>query len=173
MKWNRRNGGYLSVGKLTARLEKEGWKAEGGRRVKTICISNSSIHPSSFHPFAVRTPTATVTDLGTEFGVEVDDQGVTESHVFRGAVRVQPCSAAHDGQKEIGDFVVRENESIRIEKPTAAGSQQHVAVTRNTAEPGRFVRELPPPAKSLPVHVWGLFPPGRGRSRRDARTAGK
>ena len=58
----------------------------------------SGIHHSSFitHPlFTVRTPTAPVTDLGTEFGVEVDKQG-QPSHVFRGVVEVQV--AAYNGQ---------------------------------------------------------------------------
>ena len=45
------------------------------------------------HPilFSVRTPTAVVTDLGTEFGVEVDRSGATQSHVFRG--RIEMCSS--------------------------------------------------------------------------------
>ena len=50
------NGGYLAVGKLTGKLEKKG----------------SSLQPRILNPFVIRTPTATVTDLGTEFGVEVD-----------------------------------------------------------------------------------------------------
>ena len=37
----------------------------------------------------IRTPTATVTDLGTEFGVEVSQTGATETHVLRGAVEVR------------------------------------------------------------------------------------
>ena len=59
-------GGYLSVGKLTGKMENK--TARG---------------------FSVRTPTAVVTDLGTEFGVEVNKEGDTTSHVFRGSVRLQ------------------------------------------------------------------------------------
>jgi hypothetical protein len=74
------SGGYLSVGKLTARLERRlevrGQKSEV--RDQTSEVGN--------HQFAVRTPTALVTDLGTEFGVEVDDDGITETHVFEGRV---------------------------------------------------------------------------------------
>ena len=40
--------------------------------------------------FSVRTPTAVVTDLGTEFGVEVNRSGTTRSHVFQGRVKVCP-----------------------------------------------------------------------------------
>ena len=135
----------------------------------------NGIHHSSFitHPlFVVHTPTATVTDLGTEFGVLVDRLGVTESYVFRGAVRVQPCSAAHYGQKDLADLVIRENESIRIEKPTAAGSQQRVAVTRQTAEPGRFVANCRRPQNRCrftcgPISAWART------IRRDAQAAGR
>ena len=69
------NGGYLSVGKLTGKLDTE----RGGRGTG----EESSLHPSSFilHPFVIHTPTATVTDLGTEFGVEVSKEG--RHHVAR------------------------------------------------------------------------------------------
>ena len=77
------NGGYLAVGKLTGKLEKRGvgWGTGGEKRVLS---SSFIIHPSSF---VIRTPTATVTDLGTEFGVEVDGQDATKVYVFDGAVR--------------------------------------------------------------------------------------
>ncbi len=62
--------GFLSLGKLTARVEKSeirNPKSEGSDPSSFI------LHPSSL--FTVKTPTAIVTDLGTEFGVEVDEQG--------------------------------------------------------------------------------------------------
>ena len=59
------DGGYLAVGKLTGKVENE--TAKG---------------------FAVRTPTATVTDLGTEFGVEVSSDGATDTQVFVGKVQI-------------------------------------------------------------------------------------
>ena len=65
---------------------------------ETVRNPDSSFIPSSFIPFAVRTPTATVTDLGTEFGVEVSKDGNTTSHVFRGSVRLQVVPA--DGETE-------------------------------------------------------------------------
>ena len=67
-------GGYLSVGKLLARLKN---KAEQSPNPK-----------SQISKFVVRTPTATVTDLGTEFGVDVSD-GASEIHVLKGLVRTQ------------------------------------------------------------------------------------
>jgi hypothetical protein len=74
-------GGYLHVGRMTARVERKG-EGEGGRR-------NSEL-------FSVRTPTAVVTDLGTEFGVEVSRKGATETHVFEGKVRIDGKGAAGD-----------------------------------------------------------------------------
>ena len=73
-----RDGGFLSVGKLTARLEKKVQEAS----------SLKSPHPLSPAAFVVRTPMAVVTDLGTEFGVEVGPTGVVETCVFDGRVRV-------------------------------------------------------------------------------------
>jgi hypothetical protein len=76
-------GGYLSVGKLTAKLEKR--SAVSGQRSETS-------NPQSLIPnplFSVRTPTAIVTDLGTEFGVEVGQGGVTRVHVLQGLVEAR------------------------------------------------------------------------------------
>jgi len=42
--------------------------------------------PESAIGFRVVTPTADVVDLGTEFGISVDDSGTTEVHVFDGIV---------------------------------------------------------------------------------------
>ena len=63
------NGGYLAVGKLTGKLEKKGQvRGQGSAERSTIRIS------LSLNPFVIHTPTATVTDLGTEFGVEVHEK---------------------------------------------------------------------------------------------------
>ena len=60
-------------------------------------------NPQSLIPnplFFVRTPTAVVTDLGTEFGVEVDNSGATLSHVFRGKVEVRPAEAGNSSSPQ-------------------------------------------------------------------------
>ncbi|MCK5000606.1 MAG: FecR domain-containing protein [Anaerohalosphaera sp.] len=46
----------------------------------------SSVVPKKAVGFTVRTPVATVVDYGTEFGVDVSDNGETEAHVFKGEV---------------------------------------------------------------------------------------
>ena len=84
-------GGFLSLGKLTARVEKNDECGMMNDEVEDTEIRTShhfSIHPL-IHLFSVRTPTAIVTDLGTEFGVEVKPGTGTEVHVFRGRVEAE------------------------------------------------------------------------------------
>lgn len=65
-----KNGGFMSVGKLTGKVTNEA--ARG---------------------LTIRTPTAVVTDIGTEFGVEVTKEGKTTSYVFRGIVEVRKVAS--------------------------------------------------------------------------------
>jgi hypothetical protein len=126
-------GGYLSVGKLTARLD--GNAKRGTLNAKLPGSSSSfSIQPSAF---VVRTPTAMVTDLGTEFGVEVAKSGETTSHVFRGSVRVQRTSA--DGMVQSDGQEVGENQTVRVEASPGKGQ----IITLRTFAPSTFVREIP------------------------------
>ena len=141
-------GGYLAVGKLTGKVEKKG---EGGRQKAKGSNPQSLV---SNPLFSIRTPTATVTDLGTEFGVEVSRDGLTMSHVFRGSVKVQRSGV---GAENKGDAIVlRENESVqtqKIEEPKGVD----VVLRRVAANAERFVRDLPPAKKRLPLHVIAYF----------------
>lgn len=132
------DGGYLSVGRLTARVEK---KEE--RRPKNDEVSDSrSSFLISHSYFAVRTPTATVTDLGTEFGVEVNEGGRTTSHVFRGSVRVQLAG----GGKEAGEAgrVVQASESAVVEPSNGKIDEKpRITVAPLTDASKHFVRALP------------------------------
>jgi hypothetical protein len=142
-------GGYLALGKITARFEKKGER--GARRREGAAVERSafSVHgspkPRALSPatplpsalFAVRTPTATVTDIGTEFGVEVDQGGSTTSHVYRGSIEVRYLSAR--GEPEGESRVLHENQSVRVEKD---GGQPRIVVVRN-AKPADFIREIP------------------------------
>lgn len=51
------------------------------------------------HGFTIDTPNGKVVDLGTEFGVAVDDFGVSEVSVFQGKVEAFPSSAGSGGKK--------------------------------------------------------------------------
>jgi hypothetical protein len=118
-------GGVLSVGRLTARVENSKTKDQRPR--------TEDPHPL----FVVRTPTAVVTDLGTEFGVEVDRKGATTSHVFRGSVRVQMVG---DGGEPAGaGRVLHENESAQVESGDA--NRGIVLVPNPTS--ASFIRSMP------------------------------
>ena len=122
-------GGHLSVGKLTARLEHKA--TDTGTP-----ISKSQIPNPKSPLFAVRTPTAIVTDLGTEFGVEVDASGITTSHVFRGFVEVRSVA---DATGEGNAIRLGQRESARVE----TNKTGKPAVHRVTWNPEGFARQLP------------------------------
>ena len=119
-----KSGGFLTIGKLTGKLEK---KAE----VKASDTEESqSTTPGS--PFTIRTPTATVTDLGTEFGIEVNRQGMTASRVFRGSIQVQPLGGAAPAA-----YVLREDESACVHRD----AQGHAVVVNQAGPvPASFVQ---------------------------------
>ena len=60
------------------------WLVNQKSEIRSRTISNpQSLIPN---PFCIRTPTATVTDLGTEFGVEVTKDQRAHVNVFQGKV---------------------------------------------------------------------------------------
>ena len=122
-----KNGGYLSVGKLTARLEKE--SEVGGQRPEAANQKSEITN----HQFSIRTPTALVTDLGTEFGVEVLASGVTESHVFRGRVEVRRRAPQGQAAETI---VLKASEAVRIERDS-------IPAFRLAANPAQFITAIP------------------------------
>ena len=117
--------GYLLIGKLTARVEST--KSQAANQKSEIL--NHKL-------FVVRTPTATVTDLGTEFGVEVDKSGATASHIFRGAVELRSISGVGPPG---GDMIrmLREGQSSRVER------SGKVQVTFDASAESHFVRSMP------------------------------
>jgi hypothetical protein len=104
-----KNGGFMSAGKLTGKVT-----------------------TASAKGFVVRTPTATVTDLGTEFGVEVDKHGNYDVQVFVGEVKVQ---LPPDNGRKPREIHLTENHAIRF---LVASN----TVADRVAAPERFVRKL-------------------------------
>ncbi len=162
-------GGFLSLGKLTARVESRSRLPGGTSRSRlpggtsrsrlpdgtsrsrlpdgTLPTDSdtSKSRPAGSRPaggtyFAVRTPTAVVTDLGTEFGVEVNGEGVTRSHVFRG--KVELVALDDRGEKHGSEVVLNENESAQVEKDRRIDRQ---AVDARTVSSNlvAFVRRMP------------------------------
>jgi hypothetical protein len=151
-------GGYLSVGKLTAKLEKR--SAVSGQRLVAAkseissprsLATSPSPNPQSLIPnplFAVRTPTAIVTDLGTEFAVEVDPLGSTTSHVFVGRVKMQSALLAEGTQDHA--ILIEASESAHAEKTSADSSGQSIVVRRVSAPASGFIRAMPSKASTIP-----------------------
>jgi hypothetical protein len=152
-----KSSGYLSLGRLTAKVEERGEKrGEMGAKRDGKTDRNQSYRqetlrshasPSPLSPlpsplFAIRTPTAIVTDLGTEFGVECDKSGATRSNVFRGSVRFETASA--DGKPLGISRVLSENESARIERTSATGGRETLQVVAGPlSKTDDFVRKMP------------------------------
>ena len=145
-------GGFLSVGKVTARVEK---KAEESNRPSLI--------PNPSPLFTIKTPTAVVTDLGTEFGVEVTKEGTTTSHVFRGKVRMR--TATDDGSNSGDDMVLLQNESARVVRDSKSDKNANLILSRIAVDPRVFARQviqLPKTIDLLDIVAGGF---GLGRQR--------
>ena len=103
-------GGFLKLGKMTARIGKrEKRRGESGVEERELATSAAgakhpaanlrSPTPSPRSPaplFSVRTPAAVITDLGTEFSVEVKQGGELDVHVFDGMVEVAGLGENHN-----------------------------------------------------------------------------
>jgi hypothetical protein len=143
-----RDGGFLAVGMLTARIESK--VKRDGVKEPNLQISKSPNPKSTL--FAVRTPTATVADLGTEFGVAVDPSGASETHVYRGKVEVRTLDDKPGESGKSGGaarvVVLGENESARVE----VGKDKVARVVSGSAGPTAFVRRMP---KRMPIQVYG------------------
>jgi hypothetical protein len=138
------NGGFLHRGRLTGKLERPSPDSNG--------------QSPAANPFAIRTPTATITDLGTEFGVEVGPRGRTTSCVFRGAVLVS--ASGRDGGQE--DMVLKEDEAATV---SASGWSGAVKINRENPDLRRFARQVPHVSKAMKVFGTGVATDERGNDR--------
>jgi hypothetical protein len=120
-------GGSLSVGRLTARVQKK----QGSATNQPSAIGN---HQSPSPLFTVCTPTAIVTDLGTEFGVDASPAGVTETHVFSGTVQIEGRGKAAN----VPTRMLRAGQTVRLGARNGVG--RIVAVATNKV---RFIRKMP------------------------------
>jgi hypothetical protein len=103
-----RSGGFLSVGRLTVRVEKKGpsqGSRAGGQGSATGGSSSGASDPSCF---TIRTPAAVLTSSGersgrdlpssTEFGVVVVSPEVSRAYVFRGRIAAQVAGGGRNGE---------------------------------------------------------------------------
>ena len=121
-------GGYLAIGKLTARLENNK-KLTLKKEEQSASRSSFSVPSSSF---AVRTPTAIVTDLGTEFGVEVPNSGDVTVHVFEGKVE---CRSTTPGLSASSTTLVTAGQTSKV-------GNGKVNIVSDPGVTKRFVRSI-------------------------------
>jgi len=90
--------------------------------------------PEQAHGFAIKTPQSTVTDFGTEFGVQVQASAASEVHVFDG--RVQVKTASHPDQP---------SQNLNVTKGKAAVVTQtgELNISSLGARPSLFTRDIP------------------------------
>ena len=79
--------------------------------------------------FSIKTPSSEIVDLGTAFGVEVDQEGKSEVHVFEGEV------VAHHRQVQDGGV-------LRLKTNDAASYTDGERPNRFSADPSRFTRDV-------------------------------
>lgn len=109
---------------------------ESSSRGSLRCGSLTVNVPRRAIGFTIQTPTASVVDLGTQFGLLVDRSGVAEVHVFSGSVEIHPPT----GPAAPG-YAVREGQAVRLSS-IGAGAMPRID---SIALGGRtFVRSLPP-----------------------------
>ena len=142
------NGGYLAVGKLTGKLEargeRRGERGEGAANHQISNLKSQSLNPSPLSPllsplFVIRTPTAIVTDLGTEFGIEVTKDGQNHVHVFQGTVKVRTQTPGAEVPREIE---MNAGESASVDARGAV-TRCTAAQAPATAKAIGFVRTIP------------------------------
>lgn len=150
-------GGYLSAGALTARLKSKGVQRPAGlwwlADETVVALANkeksgasSDGRESATNAFTVTTPTAVVTDLGTEFAVDVRGPDSTDTHVFQGVVEVQ----VRDGSAK-KPICLKERESLHVK----AERGQVAAVSYEPINGEKFVRRMPSQGKRMPVAIYG------------------
>jgi hypothetical protein len=98
-----------------------------------------------------------VTDLGTEFGVEVNDRGNTLSYVFRGSVEVQASASRQNTTAKKQVLIAGESVQVTAASPPSRKSSENV-MAPVPINPQRFVREVHPDTKkALPLQVVSWF----------------
>jgi len=87
-------------------------------------------------PFAIHTPSAVVTDRGTQFGVEVDPSGKTDVRVFQGLVELVALASLGTA------------EPLRLSAGDAAEVDTAGRIARiDAVAPKKFVMSVPKPVK--------------------------
>lgn len=98
----------------------------------------TAVVPVAAKGFQVQTPTALITDLGTEFGVLTYPDGTTEAHVLKGRIAV---ALDHNRTGLSTRVVVNEGSAAAVDGSTIKADL--------VARPELFTLDLPSPAKAI------------------------
>jgi hypothetical protein len=90
--------------------------------------------PAQAHGFAIQTPQSTVTDFGTEFGVQVQGSAASEVQVFDGRVQVQTASRGHQPSP---------NQDVTKGKAALITKSGALTIESLEGRPRHFVRDVP------------------------------
>jgi len=150
------HGGYLAFGKLTAKVASSRQpvaSAKSQANHKSEIRNHKS--PISKSPnlqiskFAVRTPTALITDLGTEFGVEVTESGESQAYVFQGRIEVRLTGDVSGNESRV--VVLGADQSARVEQSSKEGKPRVIRLdaSETATYSAKFARRLREPPKFL------------------------
>jgi hypothetical protein len=128
---------------------------EGHARLELLGRNAARLHcgrvvayvPDSAKGFVLESPEGRIIDLGTRFGVEVDDQGSTEVHVLQGLVRTAV-------RGESGTRDLHASQGLRL----TPGNVMPIVADRT-----RFLTALPPHIAGPAGYVHWSFDEGKGK----------
>lgn len=103
--------------------------------------------------YTILTPTAEIVDLGTEFGVNVDDKGTSEVHVFDGDVVARP---RENGVAQGQLLHAQQDEALQFDTTYQEGHR--ISVDRSKfvrrPTPDRSPNDLPPLPVTRDLALW-------------------
>jgi hypothetical protein len=98
--------------------------------------------PTTARGFTILSPRGKVVDLGTEFGLSVDDDGQTTVRVFNGLVAAFPLSSEPQNRSPV---TIAQDQTARID-----GRQVSLKPTQGEPSSPRFIRSIEPPRVVAP-----------------------
>lgn len=124
----------------------------GRNAARLRCGKIAAYVPDSAKGFVLESPAGRIIDLGTRFGVAVDEQGGAEVHVLQGQVRTAVR----------GESQMRELHASQGLRMSPGG------VTAIAADPSRFLTALPPRSAGPLGYVHWSFDEGQGAIAHDS-----
>jgi hypothetical protein len=113
-----------------------------GSSARLRCGTLTARVPRDARGFTVLSPGGKVVDLGTEFGLSVDDGGTTTIRVFKGEVEAFPLVA--DPVRDRG-VLVHQNQKAQIDGRTIALDTEHAS-----DDDRKYIRAIVPPPVRTP-----------------------